>query len=133
MQIEVGDRVRVHYHPPEPKRSFAEGVVSRTDVPTLGGRAFVFDVAYEAIFERGQFVRDGYQNYVLYTRSDDFAGRIEVLSRAATEPAPASEPAPDQTEAEVRSPPTEADPFEVQVERAAPPKRNSLISVLFRK
>jgi hypothetical protein len=63
----------------------------------------VVDVTTDVILGREQSVRPGYQHYVLYERSDEFAGRIEMLSRAHHEPEPevtpeprlAAEPAPD--------------------------------------
>ncbi len=81
MEITVGDKVRVHYHPPGARTSFVEGVVSRVDVITLRGRVFVVDVTCEVVLNREQPIRSGYQNYVLYERWEEFPGRIEVLSR----------------------------------------------------
>src|SRR5919112_2685143 len=82
LRVEVGDKVRVHYHPPGRVRSFVEGVVRRTDVSTLRGRVFVVDVTSEVVLDREQSVKPGYQNYVLYERWEEFPGRIEVLSEA---------------------------------------------------
>jgi hypothetical protein len=86
MKIAVGNEVRVHYHPPGPRQSFVEGVVSRVEVSTLRGRVFVVDATYEVILDREQPIKDGYQNYVLYERWEEFPGRIEVLSEAQQEP-----------------------------------------------
>jgi hypothetical protein len=86
MKIAVGDEVRVYYHPPGPRQSFVEGVVSRVEVSTLRGRAFVVDATYEVILDREQPIKNGYQNYVLYERWEEFPGRIEVLSEAQQEP-----------------------------------------------
>ena len=68
MKVAVGDAARVHYHPPGPRQSFVEGVVSRVEVSTLRGRVFVVDATYEVILDREQPIKDGYQNYVLYER-----------------------------------------------------------------
>jgi hypothetical protein len=80
LRVQVGDEVRVHYHPPGQVRSFVEGVVRRTDVSTLRGRVFVVEVTSEVVLDREQLVKPGYQNYVLYERWEEFPGRIEVLS-----------------------------------------------------
>jgi hypothetical protein len=92
--IAVGDRVRVHYHPPGQRESFIEGVVSRVDVTTIQGRVFVVDVAADVILGRKQPARPGYQNYILHDHPDDFPGRIEVLSQAEQEPASEAMPEP---------------------------------------
>jgi hypothetical protein len=91
MKIAVGDEVRVRYHPPGPRQSFVEGVVSRVEVSTLRGRVFVVDATYEVILDREQPIKNGYQNYVLYERWEEFPGRIEVLSEAQQEPGRAPE------------------------------------------
>ena len=39
--VAVGDKVRVHYHPPGQTQSFVEGLVTRADVTTELGRMFV--------------------------------------------------------------------------------------------
>src|SRR5690242_4188275 len=80
MRIAVGHEVRVHYHPPAAAMSFVEGVVSRVEVPTLRGRAFVLDPTYEVILDREQPIRSDYKNYILYERWEEFPGRIELLS-----------------------------------------------------
>jgi hypothetical protein len=92
VKIAIGDKVRVHYHPPEPKQSFAEGIVSRVDVPTLGGPVFVVDVAREVLFDREQPIRRRYRNYVRYERSNDYPGRIEIVPEVESSPAPETEP-----------------------------------------
>jgi hypothetical protein len=69
---------------------------------------FVVDITTDVVLGREQSVRPGYQHYVLYERSDEFAGWIDMLSRAHHEPEPevtpeprlAAEPAPDRKEAE---------------------------------
>jgi hypothetical protein len=103
MKVTVGDMVRVHYHPPGERTSFAEGVVRRVDVTTTAGCGFLIDITHDVILGREHSVRPGYQHYVLYERSDEFAGRIEMLSRAhhrsepevIPEPRLAAEPALD--------------------------------------
>ena len=82
LRVEVGDKVRVHYHPPGRVRSFVEGVVRRTEVSTLRGRVFVVEVTSEVVLDREQPVKRGYQNYVLYERWEEFPGRIETLTEA---------------------------------------------------
>jgi hypothetical protein len=108
MKIDIGDEVRVHYHPPGPTKSFVEGVVSRTDVTTLRGRVFVLDVTYDVILDREQPIKPGYRNYVLYERWEDFPGRIEMLSQAEREPTPEPEPEADPEPA--REPAPELEP-----------------------
>ena len=82
LKVAVGDELRVHYHPPGMRQSFAEGVVSRLEVTTLRGRGFFIDLTREVILGREQVVKSGYQNFVLYERPDDFPNRIEMLSQA---------------------------------------------------
>jgi hypothetical protein len=81
--VAVGDRVRVHFHPPVPLRSFCEGVVSRVDVPTPDGRVFVVDVAYEVILDREHRITPGFPDYVKYECQNNFPSRIEILATAA--------------------------------------------------
>jgi hypothetical protein len=69
MKIAVGDEVRVHYHPPGPRQSFVEGVVSRVEVSTLRGRVFVVDATHEVVLDREQPIQNGYQNYVVWLRN----------------------------------------------------------------
>lgn len=92
-QIAVGDKVRVHFHPPGSIRSFCEGVVSRVDVTTREGRFFAMEVEHEVILDREHHIRPGFHDYVRYNCPNDFPGRIEVLSTAEQELK--SEPAPD--------------------------------------
>ena len=157
MKIAVGDAVRVHYHPPGPRQSFVEGVVSRVEVSTLRGRVFVVDVTYEVILDREQPIKNGYQNYVLYKRWAEFPGRIEVLSEAQQEPGrtpehgqepegehqpehelePTSQPGPEMAATpEPDSEPqleAEPEPLQIEVEHQDTPKRSNLITALFRK
>jgi hypothetical protein len=157
MKIAVGDEVRVYYHPPGPRQSFVEGVVSRVEVSTLRGRVFVVDATYEVILDREQPIKDGYQNYVLYERWEEFPGRIEVLSEAQQEPGrtpengqepegehqpehelePTSQPGPEvEATPEPDSEPqleAEPEPFQIEVEHQDTPERSNLIAALFRK
>ena len=157
MKIAVGDEVRVYYHPPGPRQSFVEGVVSRVEVSTLRGRVFVVDATYEVILDREQPIKDGYQNYVLYERWEEFPGRIEVLSEAPQEPGrapeqgwepegehqpehelePTSQPGPEvEATPEPDSEPqlkAEPEPLQIEVEHQDTPKRSNLITALFRK
>ncbi|WP_147023318.1 hypothetical protein [Microvirga aerophila] len=96
MTIRIGDKVRVHYHPPGERTSFAEGVVSRLDVTTKAGRGFLIDITHDVVLGREQPVKPRYQHYVLYERPDDFPDRVEMLSQVQQEPEPAREadPAP---------------------------------------
>jgi hypothetical protein len=125
MKLEIGDKVRVHYHPANPRRSFVEGVVRRIDVPTLRGRVFVIDVTYEVVFDREQPVRPGYQNYVLYERRDEFQGRIEVLSGAEVELPSFPEPLREQMAALedelVEAKPATEQAIEPETERTSTP------------
>ena len=109
MRIATGDKVRVHYHPPGQRESFIEGVVSRVDVATRRGRVFVVDVTTDVILGREHSVRPGYQHYVLYERSDEFAGRIEMLSRAHHRPEPEVTPEPRLAAEPARDPEPEAE------------------------
>jgi hypothetical protein len=157
MKIAVGNEVRVHYHPPGPRQSFVEGVVSRVEVSTLRGRVFVVDATYEVILDREQPIKNGYQNYVLYERWEEFPGRIEVLSEAQQEPGrapeqgsetegehqperalePTSQPGPEvEATPEPDSEPqleAEPEPFQIEVEHQDTPERSNLIAALFRK
>ena len=157
MKIAVGDAVRVHYHPPGPRQSFVEGVVSRVEVSTLRGRVFVVDATYEVILDREQPIKDGYQNYVLYERWEEFPGRIEVLSEAQQEPGrapeqgwetegehqpehelePTSQPGPEvEATPEPDSEPqlkAEPEPLQIEVEHQDTPERSNLITALFGK
>src|SRR5919112_5970360 len=112
MTISIGDKVRVHYHPPGERTSFAEGVVRRVAVTTTAGRGFLIDITHDVVLGREQPVKPGYQHYVLYERPDDFPDRVEMLSQGQQEPEPTreadpahqSEPAPS-AEAEVEPEP----------------------------
>src|SRR5215203_1908609 len=92
--VAVGDKVRVHFHPPNPMQSFCEGVVSRVDVTAPEGRFFVVEVTHEIILDQEHRVRPGFQDYVRYECRNDFPGRIEILSTSEQEMAssPASDP-----------------------------------------
>jgi hypothetical protein len=79
-EVAVGDRVRVHFHPPGSMTSFLEGVVRRVDVTTEAGRFFVVEVTHEVIIDQEHRVRPGFQDYVRYECLNDFPGRIEVLA-----------------------------------------------------
>ncbi|WP_147023106.1 hypothetical protein [Microvirga aerophila] len=117
MKVTIGDRVRVHYHPPGERTSFAEGVVRRVDVATTAGRGFLIDITHDVVLGREQPVKPGYQHFVLYERPDDFPDRVEMLSQVqhesepepdlAADPAYESEPEPS-AEAEVEPEPTPA-------------------------
>jgi hypothetical protein len=118
MKIAVGDEVRVHYHQPGIRQSFAEGVVSRVEVTTLRGRGFLIDTTREVILGRERAVQSGRQDYVLYEHPSEFVGRVEVLSQAdrlietkAEEEQPA-EPEPHATteQAVGENRPTEPEP-----------------------
>ena len=113
MRVSIGDKVRVHYHPPGERTSFAEGVVSRLDVTIKEGRGFLIDITHDVVLGREQPVNLGYQHYVLYGRANDFPDRVEMLAQVQQEPEPTlkaepahqSEPAPS-VEAEAASEPT---------------------------
>ncbi|PVE20905.1 hypothetical protein DC522_29545 [Microvirga sp. KLBC 81] len=134
--IAVGDKVRVHFHPPGAMKSFFEGVVTRVDVPTSEGHVFVVELTHEVILDRERHIRPGVQDYVRYESRNDFPGRIEVLSEAkrAEEP-PAVEPEP-RGEPEIE-PPVEAQPsperFQVEIEQRPARKQLHLIAALFRR
>jgi hypothetical protein len=114
-QVTIGDKVRVHYHPPGERKSFAEGVVSRLDVTIKEGRGFLIDITHDVVLGREQPVKPGYQHYVLCARSDDFPDRVEMLSRVQHEPAPALEADPaHQSEPEPSADP-EAEPEPMSV------------------
>ena len=141
LSINAGDEVRVHYHPPGRVRSFVEGVVRRTDVSTLRGRVFVVDVTSEVVLDREQPVKSGYQNYVLYDRWEEFAGRIEVLSEAEGVDEAQSTTVPEaktlpEGERDIKQEPishrdAEADESRAEVESHASHRRGSLIASIF--
>jgi hypothetical protein len=141
LRVEVGDKVRVHYHPPGRVRSFVEGVVRRTEVSTLRGRVFVVAVTSEVVLDREQPVKPEYQNYVLYERWEEFPGRVEILTEAEQvdevqstsepEPKPLAE-AEQNTEQESRpEPDAEADGLWVEVDSQDDQKRGSRIISIF--
>jgi hypothetical protein len=111
------------------------GVVSRVEVSTLRGRVFVVDATYEVILDREQPVKNGYQNYVLYERWEEFPGRIEVLSESpkeAEEPSVVNSMPHHQSEID---PSVEAeaipDQCQVEVEPQRERKRAGLMATLF--
>ena len=65
-EVAIGDKVRVQFHPPNPMRSFCEGIVSRVDVASPEGRFFVMEVTHEVILDREHRIRPGFQDYVRY-------------------------------------------------------------------
>jgi hypothetical protein len=85
MKIAVGDKVRVHFHPPGPWKSFSEGVVRRVDVTTSEGRFFVLEVQNEVLLDQPHRIRPDFHDYVRYEDRNDFPGRIEVLSENTKE------------------------------------------------
>jgi hypothetical protein len=110
-EVAVGDKVRVHFHPPLPMQSFCEGIVSRVDMTSPEGRFFVMGVTHEVILDREHHIRPGFQDYVRYECQNDFPGRIEVLSTAVqdagSEHAPvsaATEP-PEEAANDISEPP----------------------------
>jgi hypothetical protein len=160
LEIAAGSKVRVHFHPPGPWKSFSEGVVTRVDVTTQAGRFFVVEVTHEVILDQEHRVRHGFHDYVRYECPNDFPGRIEILSTATqdgeTEPALVQtsvaspeeaeqeaeqeihEPHPVELEAHpepeiVQAPEVEVDvePVEVDVEPQPASKPRGLIGALF--
>jgi hypothetical protein len=148
-EVTVGDKVRVQFHPPNPMRSFCEGVVRGVDVATPDGRVFVVEVTHEVILDREHRIRPGFQDYVRYECQNDFPGRIEILPTAENEvQGETRDPAPDPTLGEPPGEPRhegdeqpllgrevhlEADhePSQVEVERQEPRQRGGLIGRLF--
>jgi hypothetical protein len=96
MRLAVGDKVRVHYHPANPKQSYIEGVVRRVAISTSRGLVFAIEVTAEVFSDRELPIRRKHPAYVLYESRDEFPGRIELLSTAVAEPALTSEPEPDR-------------------------------------
>ena len=82
-KVGVGDKVRVHYHPPGYVMSFVEGVVRWVDMTTTEGEGFLIDITRDVLLGQEQPVKFSFQHYVPLKRLDDFPGRVEVLSRAA--------------------------------------------------
>ncbi len=148
-EVAIGDKVRVQFHPPNPMRSFCEGIVSRVDVASPEGRFFVMEVTHEVILDREHRIRPGFQDYVRYECQNDFPGRIEILPTAENEvQGEARGPAPDPTLGKSTGEPRhegdeqpllgrevhlEADhePSRVEVERQEPRQRGGLIGRLF--
>ncbi|WP_153885405.1 hypothetical protein [Microvirga tunisiensis] len=138
VKIEVGDQVRVHFHPPGPMKSFSEGVVSRVDVTAPQGRFFVVEVTHEVILDREHRLRPGFQDYVRYEGPRDFPGRVEVLSTLeqggtednesgqVTEMRPVE--VPDET---VQGPDAEHDQHVVRLERQEVRRSGGLIAAFF--
>jgi hypothetical protein len=103
-EVAIGDRVRVHFHPPGPMKSFFEGVVRRAELASSEGRFFTVEVTYEVILDREHRIRPAFHDYVRYECASDFTGRIEILSTATqdgdAEPAPVYEAMQPPEEAE---------------------------------
>jgi hypothetical protein len=156
LEIGVSDKVRIHFHPPNPLRSFSEGVVRRVDVATPQGRVFVVEVAHEVLLDREHRIRPGFQDHVLYDCRNHFPGRIQVLSTAEQEveeePAPTSvsiepneqvehrameQPAPEpEMHMESRrgllpGVEIEPDPAEADIEPQTAPRAGRLMAALF--
>jgi hypothetical protein len=141
VRITEGAEVRVHYHPPGQVRSFVEGVVCRTEVSTLRGRAFVVDVTAEVVLDREQPVKPGYRNYVLYDRWEEFPGRIEVLSEAKPmdqaqftaepEPKPLAEAEQNTEQGAMAEPDAKPDGSAVEVEVQDGHRRGSRVASIF--
>jgi hypothetical protein len=85
MKIAVGDKVRVHLHPPGPRKSASEGMVRRVDVTTSEGRFFVLEVTHEVLLNREHRIRPGFLDYVRYKCRNDFPGRVDMLSENTKE------------------------------------------------
>jgi hypothetical protein len=160
-EVTLGDKVRVQFHPPNPMRSFCEGVVRRVDVPTPEGRVFVVEVAHEVILDREHRIRPGFQDFIRYECQNDFPDRIEILSTAEQElqeedrdpvhgpilKEPPGEPRhevaeqtpldlEDHSEPEAeRTPEAEAnlEPFQVQAGHQPVRKQGGLIAAMFRR
>jgi hypothetical protein len=135
MKIAVGDKVRVHFHPPGPWKSASEGVVRRVDVTTSEGRFFVLEVTHEVLLDREHRIKPGFLDYVQYECRNDFPGRIEVLSentKEANEASVVNSMPHHQPEIE---PSVEAeltlDLYQVEVEAQPVPKRAGLMAALF--
>jgi hypothetical protein len=137
LKIAVGDQVRILYHPPGLRQSFAEGVVSRVEVTTLRGRGFLIDITREVILGREQAVKSGHQNNVLYEHPDDFPGRIELLSQVEqpVEPTPEkeqpAEPEPHPTAEQASEENRSAEPELGQEERQTSRGLGTVISAVF--
>lgn len=117
--IAVGEKVRVHFHPPGRMKSFCEGVVSRVDVTTPEGRFFTVGVMHEVILDHVHRIGPGFEDYVRYECRNDFPGRIEILSTVAqdveTEPAPVQTLAQSPEEAEQEAEQEANEPHRVEL------------------
>jgi hypothetical protein len=83
MELSVGDKVRVHYHPAGATTSFIEGIVDQSKVKTFYGLSFSMQVTREVILGReAQTVRN-LPCIIRYEKEDDFEGRIEILEPVA--------------------------------------------------
>jgi hypothetical protein len=134
-EVAVGDKVRIHFHPPGSTRSFSEGVVRRVDVTAPQGRFFVVEVGHEVILDREHRIPPGFHDYVRYECQNEFPGRIEVLSdspKEAEEPSVVNSVSRCQPEIE---PPVEAEPtpdlYQVEIELQPVRKRAGLMATLF--
>ena len=134
-EVAVGDKVRIHFHPPGSMRSFSEGVVRRVDMTTPQGRFFVVEVTHEVILDREHHIEPGFQDYVRYECRNDFPGRLEVLSDSPKE---AEERLVVNLEPHQRceiEPPVEAEPtpdlYQVEVEPQPVRKQAGLMATLF--
>jgi hypothetical protein len=137
LTIAVGDQVRILYHPPGLRQSFAEGVVSRVEVTTLRGHGFLIDTTREVILGREQVVKPGCQGYVLYEHPNEFPGRIEVLSQAdrfietKPEEEQPAEPEPHSAAEQAAEANRSAEPEPDQEERQTSRGLGNVISAVF--
>jgi hypothetical protein len=133
-QIVVGDKVRVHFHPPGLMKSFCEGVVRRVNVTTPEGHFFVVEVAHEVLLDREHRIRPGFEDYVRHECPNDFPGRIELLSTAENnvemEPASdlLSEEPPDVPQHEVAEQEDEARSVDLEVHSGPEAERLSEVA-----
>jgi hypothetical protein len=82
MKLSVGDKVRVHFYPPNTSESFVEGIVERTEVKTFDGPGFAFQVTREVIMGREAQTHRNLPYITRYEKEDSFEGRIVVLEAA---------------------------------------------------
>lgn len=82
MKIAVGAEVRVHYHPPGLRQSFAEGTVSQAEMITLRGRGILIDTAREVILGRERAVKSG----VRTTSFTPIRANFQVASKCYPKP-----------------------------------------------
>ncbi|MXQ14649.1 hypothetical protein [Microvirga makkahensis] len=140
VKVVVGDKVRVHFHPPAPVKSFVEGAISRIDETVPHGPLIVVDVTHQVILGREAPIRLGHQDYILYERWNDFPEQIEVLPTTDQEvsgeltsgPFARSE-ANEPGEAGIRGAENASAQLEVEVERYEPPRRSGLIAAIFKR